>query len=406
MNYYKIRRNKLYDLLGNEGVLFLSSGFEVHRSADEAYPFSVNRNFYYLTGIDQKDSFLFVDLKTREETLFILDNDYKLARWIGYYLTHEQALEISNINNIKSSSNVDAVYKEVFNNNLIYLDLEKSDYNGGINYGIYFSNIAREINIDVIIKDVYNSILSLRAIKDEYEISLIKNSINITRLALESVMKNLKDLNTENEVQAHFEERIKSIGNATPAFDTIAGSGENAAVLHYHVNNCKIKEGTMILLDLGARANMYNADITRCYPKNGKFSDLQKKIYNIVLKANKEVEKAAKAGISINVLQELTINVLAKSCLEENLIKSFDEIHNYYFHRISHHLGLDVHDPMARDSILEVGNVISNEPGLYFKELGIGVRIEDDLLITSDGCENLSKDIIKEVSDIEEFMSN
>ncbi len=406
MNYYKIRRNKLYDLLGNEGVLFLSSGFEVHRSADEAYPFSVNRNFYYLTGIDQKDSFLFVDLKTREETLFILDNDYKLARWIGYYLTHEQALEISNINNIKSSSNVDAVYKEVFNNNLIYLDLEKSDYNGGINYGIYFSNIAREINIDVIIKDVYNSILSLRAIKDEYEISLIKNSINITRLALESVMKNLKDLNTENEVQAHFEERIKSIGNATPAFDTIAGSGENAAVLHYHVNNCKIKEGTMILLDLGARANMYNADITRCYPKNGKFSDLQKKIYNIVLKANKEVEKAAKAGISINVLQELTINVLAKSCLEENLIKSFDEIHNYYFHRISHHLGLDVHDPMARDSILEVGNVISNEPGLYFKELGIGIRIEDDLLITSDGCENLSKDIIKEVSDIEEFMSN
>lgn len=406
MNNYKIRRNKLYDLLGNEGVLFLSSGFEVHRSADEAYPFSVNRNFYYLTGIDQKDSFLFVDLKTREETLFILDNDYKLARWIGYYLTHEQAFEISNINNIKSSSNVDAIYKDVFNNSLIYMDLEKSDYNGGINYGNYFSNIAREINVDVIIKDVYNSILSLRAIKDEYEISLIKNSINITRLALESVMKNLKDLNTENEVQAHFEERIKSIGNATPAFDTIAGSGENAAVLHYHVNNCKIKDGTMILLDLGARANLYNADITRCYPKNGKFSDLQKKIYNIVLKANKEVEKAAKAGISINVLQELTINVLAKSCLEENLIKSFDEIHNYYFHRISHHLGLDVHDPMARDSILEVGNVISNEPGLYFKELGIGVRIEDDLLITSDGCENLSKDIIKEVSDIEEFMSN
>ena len=108
--------------------------------------------------------------------------------------------------------------------------------------------------------------------------------------------------------------------------------------------------------------------------------------------------------MSLNDLQELTIKTLANGCLEAGLIKSFDEIHNYYFHRISHHLGLDVHDPMSRNSVLEKNNVITNEPGLYFEELNIGVRIEDDLLITEDGCINLSKDIIKEIEDIEKFM--
>ena len=157
-------------------------------------------------------------------------------------------------------------------------------------------------------------------------------------------------------------------------------------------------------MDLGARTELYNADITRVYPVNGKFTDLQKTVYSIVLKANKEVEKAAKAGVSLNDLQELTIKTLASGCLEAGLIKSFDEIHNYYFHRISHHLGLDVHDPMSRNSVLEKNNVITNEPGLYFEELNIGVRIEDDLLIIEDGCINLSKDIIKEIEDIEKFM--
>ena len=401
---YPLRRQKLYDLLPSKGHLFLCSGFEIHCSADEAYPFVVNRNFYYLTGINQQDSFLVVDLSSREETLYILDNDYKLARWIGYYLTHEEAKEISGINNIKSSSDFDDLYHSVFKNDVIYMDLEKNPYIGGINYGEHFSSIARSINEKVVIDNVYDRIISLRAIKDEDEIELIKKAINITRLSLEAVMKKLPSLKNEREAHALFEERIRSLGYCTPAFTTIAGSDKNAATLHYHANNQDFKNDSIILMDLGARTELYNADITRVYPVNGKFTDLQKSIYSIVLKANKEVEKAAKAGVSLNDLQDLTIKTLANGCLEAGLIKSFDEIHNYYFHRISHHLGLDVHDPMSRNSVLEKNNVITNEPGLYFEELNIGVRIEDDLLITEDGCINLSKDIIKEIEDIENFM--
>lgn len=401
---YSLRRKKLYDLLGDKGVLFLSSGFEVHRSADEGYPFSVNRNFYYLTGINQHNSFLCVDLSTRKETLYILDNDYKLARWIGYFLTHEEANAISGIENIESSSSLERVFNVAFNNDVLFLDLEKNDYLGGINYGSYFSDIAREMNDSIEINDVYKYIISLRAKKDKDEIKLIKKAIEVTKKSLESIMKNLKSFKNEREAHAHFEERIKSIGNATPAFGTIAGSGKNAAILHYHENNYDFDKNTMILMDLGARVDMYNADITRVYPTNGKFTDLQKTIYNIVLSANKEVEKACKPGVSLNELQELTIKVLSEGLLSAGLIKSKDEIGNYYFHRISHHLGLDVHDPMARDSVLEENNVITNEPGLYFEELNIGVRIEDDLLVTNDGCINLSKDIIKEIDDIEELM--
>ena len=151
---------------------------------------------------------------------------------------------------------------------------------------------------------------------------------------------------------------------------------------------------------------MYHADISRTYPISGKFNDLQKKIYTIVLNCNKHIISLIKPGVSIRDLQNETINFLGNSCLEQGLIKEFDEIHNYYFHGISHHIGLDTHDPYPRyKGTLVPGMIISCEPGLYFENLGRGVWIEDDILVTEEGNENLSKDIIKEIDDIENFMA-
>ncbi len=401
---YKLRREKLYNLLGNDGILFLASGFEIHRSADECYPFSVNRNFLYLTGINQKNSFLKVDLNTKEETLYILDNDDKLARWIGYYLTHDEAKNIANINNVCSSNDFEKIYEDVFKNKKVFLDLECVSELGGLHYNTYFNDIAKRINPSIELIDIYKNILSLRAIKDDDEIKAIRHSIKVTQLALNKVMKELPNLKKEQEVQALFEQQIRAISLGTPAFDTIAGNEINSTTLHYHENKCDIKENSVILLDLGARVNFYNADITRTYPVNGKYNDLQKKIYSIVLKANKEIAKIARPGISMKYLQERTVEILTQGCLEAQLINTKEEIKDVYFHSVSHHLGLDVHDPMGRDTILEKGNVITDEPGLYFSKYAIGVRIEDDLLITEDGCEVLSKDIIKEIHDIEKYM--
>lgn len=401
---YKKRRTKLYEQLGRIGKLILFSGFEINRSADDNYPFSVNRNFYYLTGINQHDSYLVVDLRTRRETLYILDNDPKLARWIGNFLTQEEAKKISQVENI-ASCNRKNFLNHAFDTKLLFLDLEASKTKATFSYGTYFMQMAKELNPSIAYKDVYDEIIKLRAKKDKDEIKATSKAIECTKLALEEVMKKLPSLKEEQEAQALFEERIYALNHATPAFITICGSGVNSTVLHYHENNSPLKEDSVVLMDLGARIDFYNADITRTYPTSGKFSPMARKIYQIVLDCNKKIIELAKPGIALIELQKFTIDFLAKECLKAKLIKNYDEIHDVYFHGVSHHLGLDVHDPMSRKGILQVGNIISDEPGLYFEKLKIGVRIEDDLLITKTGCECLSKDIIKEIDDIEAFMS-
>lgn len=218
-------------------------------------------------------------------------------------------------------------------------------------------------------------------------------------------MKHLSSLEYEYQVQAVFEGSIKYFANSRTSFDTIAASGKNGAILHYRNNSMKLNKEDLILLDLGAEFNMYHADISRTYPISGKFNDLQRKIYTIVLDCNKHIISLIKPGISIKELQQETVNFLANECLKAGLINNREEIHNYYFHGISHHIGLDTHDPYPRyKGSLKPGMIISCEPGLYFENLGIGVRIEDDILVTEDGNENLSKDIIKEIDDIENFM--
>ena len=166
-----------------------------------------------------------------------------------------------------------------------------------------------------------------------------------------------------------------------------------------------IEEGELVLFDLGYRYNGYSADISRTYPVNGVFSDEQKKIYQAVLTCNKEIINYIKPGLCIKDLQEKAIEILKREAVKAGLVKEDEDIKKYYIHNVSHHLGLDTHDVGGRETILVPGNVITVEPGLYFVEKGIGVRIEDDVLVTENGSECLSKGIKKEISDIEKMLS-
>ena len=209
----------------------------------------------------------------------------------------------------------------------------------------------------------------------------------------------------EYELEAHFDYVLKSEGQHDFAFTTIAASGGNATTLHYSSNDSVMQDGDLVLFDLGAKAGGYSADISRTFPVNGKFSPLQRTIYEIVLAANKKICKVAKAGMTTGELQAITVDVLADGCLKAGLIQTREEIKRVYFHGVSHSLGLDTHDPMPRGIPLPVGAVITNEPGLYFPEHNIGVRIEDDLYLLKNKAINLSADIIKEVDEIEAFMA-
>lgn len=399
---YNLRRKKLLSLI-EKGTIILFSGRKVLKSADEAYPFEVNKNFLYMTGIDQDETYLC--LSKEKENLFVLPNDEKLARWVGYNLTIEEAQEISQCDNVFTNEKIlDELKTLAEKETVIYLDLTKTEFLGGIDQGERLKELLLSFNNKLEIKDISSLILSLRAVKDEDEINALRHSIHITKLALDSVMKKLPSFNNEKECQALFEERIASIGHARTSFATIAAGGKNATTLHYSNNNQKFASEDMILMDLGACVNYYNADITRTFPHYGKYGDLQKSIYRIVLDCNKEIIKTIKPGITIKELQEKTKTLLAQGLKDLHIITSDEELNEYYFHNVSHHLGLDTHDPMDRAVPLQKGNVITVEPGLYLRNLGIGVRIEDDVLVTENGSENLSKEIIKEIGDIEAFM--
>ncbi|MFA7367954.1 MAG: M24 family metallopeptidase, partial [Bacilli bacterium] len=251
----------------------------------------------------------------------------------------------------------------------------------------------------------YHIIVSLRMIKEDDEIRVIKKSIETTKNALKKVMENLEPDLFENQIEAIFDMAIKW-ENKTHAFDTICASGKNATILHYVDNNQRMINGDLVLFDLGARTEFYVSDISRTYPINGKFNRRQKEVYEVVLEVNKKCIEYLRPGLSW-----IDYNKYANSLLTEGLkklgkIKEDNELVKYYWHSIGHSIGLDTHDPVIATDVIKENMVVTVEPGLYLEDEDIGIRIEDNVLVTKDGPVNLSKDIIKEVKDIEEFMKN
>jgi Xaa-Pro aminopeptidase len=184
-------------------------------------------------------------------------------------------------------------------------------------------------------------------------------------------------------------------------FAPIIAAGINAATLHYKTNDCQIKESDVVLLDVGASYMNYSADITRCFPVSGKFSPRQKEVYTEVLAIQKEIISMMKPGVGLTQLNEKTAELMGAALVRLGLITNESDYRRYYMHSIGHHLGMDTHDLGARDSVLAVGNVLTVEPGIYIPEENLGIRIEDDILITAEGYCILSQNIPKEIEEIE-----
>lgn len=411
---YQTRRASFFSKMEEESLAIIFSGVAKKCSADENYPFEVNRNFYYLTGINQEDSVLLLIKSGGEEReyLLILPFDPVKEKWYGKRLTVGEAGQISGIHNVLLNSALPARVQAALTGEFsdfppihkVYLDMEKEQK---IAEGTNIEDYRKSLEVlchGLEFVDAYPLIVSLRLVKSPCEIEELRAAIEATKVGIASAMARIKPGVYEYEVANEFHRVINDAsGYQGTAFPTILASGVNTTCLHYPTPFKKIEPGDVVLMDLGSRNGFYCADVSRTVPANGVFSELQRTIYSIVLGANKAVANFARPGRTIKELQSFTIEYLSSECLSHRLIENKDDIKNYYFHGVSHHIGLDTHDPGDREKPLVEGNVISDEPGLYFKELGIGVRIEDDLLITKEGCEVLTKDIIKEVSDIEAF---
>lgn len=411
MNIYTLRRNKIMEKLEDNSCVIVFSGVSKMKSADEAYPFDVDRSFYYLTGLEKEGMILMMTKIANQvsERLFILPYDELMAKWVGGRMKKDEASEISKIELVFDAQELNTHFNSIVNRARcsvlnLYLDLWHYEYDQDLTLAHKFAKEALDRYPSLSVKDLYPHLVESRLIKDEYEVACIKQAINITRTGIEAMMQNIRPRQNEMFMEGVFQFALmRSLCNEV-AFKTIAASGKRATVLHYSDNNNVMRDGELFLCDLGATYRKYNADISRTFPVNGRFSNRQKELYSLVLQAQKIVEANAKPGVSLRDLNNLVIDFYRENLPKHGLFKDVSE---YYFHGVSHHLGLDTHDIDNRlDGTLKKGMVITNEPGLYIEDESIGIRIEDDLLITEDGCDNLAKDIIKEVSDIEALMNS
>lgn len=416
MNNFLLNRNRLFEQLEESSMLLLHSGNAPHRTTDQFYPFRVNKNFFYLTGIKESNCTLML-IKTKQENktfLFIDETTEFMRQWVGEKISTDEAHQISEIDtlNILYNPKIDSFMNRIMTfsrgNKInppknLYLDMFRpSKDHEPLSYKIYKKYIDKYQELSI--KNLNEHLSFLRMFKNEYELEDTKKAIRITGEGIKRMMKEVSHRYYENQVEADFMHEIALNGSRLTGFDTILASGKNATILHYEENNQKIEKDSLILCDLGAEWDEYSADISRTFPSTGIFTDRQKELYKIVLKANKETIAYAKPGLTWEELNKFARNILIEGCKQIDLIKEDEEIKKYYYHSIGHFLGLDVHDVGQYGVTLQEGMLLTIEPGLYIKDESIGIRIEDNIVITKNGCINLSEDIIKEVDDIERFM--
>lgn len=412
MNKFENNRNKLESLLETNELFILFSGTAPCKRGDEYYPFSPDRNFYYFTGIDEEEC-IFLTITTEQvvaktTTLYIKRPNGVMAKWVGENISAEEAKEISGISDIKYidqfNEDLSAI---IFRNsvNRIHLDLERRSIKDGLTNSLKFSETIRENYPSITISNTFSLCSELRVIKEDWEIERIRKAIDITEEGFLHMIKNTKSDMMEYEIESYFDFVLKNKGVSQKAFNTISAGGERACTLHYWRNNQPVEDGCLVLVDAGASYKWYAGDITRTYPVNGKFSDRQKMVYEIVLEAQRKVIETIAPDVLYTSLNELVKEHYFVELKRIGLIETQEEVANYYYHNIGHFLGAETHDVgRTIGTTLKENMVLTVEPGLYIKEWGIGIRIEDDVLVTDGGCEVLTKKLPKTVAEIEKFM--
>ncbi len=409
MNYHTKNRELLLSKIEDRSMVLLTSGSFIKKSADESYPFSVNPNFYYLTGIDEANVMLLM-VKTKTisiQQLFIAKADHMMEKWVGKTISSEEAQAKSQIKDILYIEDLNKQINQLISEHEIqniYIDDEENDlFSLGRNLIKKYPKLQ-----ELKLFDVYPLIIKQRAIKSDEEIEALKEAIKVTDKGIMNMLGHMHSGIYENQLEAYFDHTLKD-HNMKPAFTTIAAGGVRATTLHYVSNDQKINDNELVLFDLGAMHNHYCADISRTFPVNGRFTQRQRLIYEIVLKAQQNVIDAIRPNVTLSDLQRITVKTYQKELKKIGLIKegSEEEVRKYYYHGVSHSLGLNTHDVgVERDEPLQAGMVITVEPGLYIEDEAIGIRIEDDVLVTDDKAVVLSDMIIKEIEDIENYFKN
>ena len=413
------RANFIKQLKANSIAIF-NSNDEHPMNGDAYHNFKQNSDLFYLSGVDQEDTILVIYpdcvLEEFREALFIKRTSDAMVTWNGYKLSMEQAREVSGIKNIYWADEYEVKMRPIINYaSNIYLSLNENDRS-------IISTPYKDLRFAQMMRDKYplheferaTPILHrLRSIKSSYELELMKIAVGISEKMFARILKFVRPGVWEYEIEAEVIHEYLSNRANGHSFSPIVASGGNSCILHYVDNNKQCKEGDILLLDSGADYANYASDMTRTIPVNGVYTPRQKQVYNAVLRTMQEAKKLLKPGVLLMEYQAQVGEITQKELVDLGLL-TMDDIKKqdpkwpaykrYFMHGTSHFLGIDVHDVGMRYEPMKPGMTFSCEPGIYIKEEGIGVRIENEILITENGCIDLMEHIPIEADHIEELM--
>ncbi|TVR76743.1 MAG: aminopeptidase P family protein [Chitinophagaceae bacterium] len=420
-NLFQRNRTLFMQKMVPKSIAIFFSNDEQHKTADQNFPFKQNTDLLYLSGIDQAKSILILipnsPVSEVQEYLFIKKTDELTKIWDGNSLEPEEARAISGIENVH--------YLDEFNNILpllinrcehIYLTLNEHDR---FKSALPDQNQrkAEELKKAYPLHNfmrAYPILQELRVSKHEIEIELIKKACSITKKAFLEVLKLVSPGINEYEIEAAILYNFLKNGASRNAFDTIVASGINSCILHYTLNNQVCKDGDILLMDYGAEYANYASDMSRTIPVNGRFTKRQKELYNAVLNSQKECIKLMRVGMTLDEYNKEAAKIIESALIDVKLLNKNDVKNQnpksplykqYFMHGVAHFMGLDVHDTGDRYTPLEEGAILTCEPGIYVREEKIGIRLENDILITENGPVDLMGDIPIEAEEIEELMN-
>ena len=420
---YEKRRKALARKLKSRSVALICSAEPKVRSNDTEYPYRQNSNFYYLTGFkEERSALLFIkDKKKCETILFVQPKEPQRELWNGEVLGVEKAKKRFHVNRVHSIDELETILKKsIENKNNFYYEFKESAQPLRLLEELSKERYSRH-NLSKLVQ-------RMRLQKSASEIDLVKKGMRITQEAHHHAMRLPKVGMMEYELQAEFEYIFTKGGAYSDAYTTIVAGGNNANTLHYIKNDKRFRAGDLVLIDAGCEYEYYATDITRTIPVDGKFSSAQKELYSLVLDVEKKIISMIRPGVLRSDLQKEAERMLCEGMVDLGILKGRvkkllkKQKHKRYFpHGIGHYMGIDVHDPCpyktkkGKEIPLKEGMILTIEPGLYLpkddtkipkKYRGIGIRIEDDILVTKNGYENLSFGIVKEIEEIEALYSS
>ncbi len=408
--YFAGNRKRMYEQMKEHSLLVLFSGLEFRKTQDEYYPFYTERNFLYLVGIDAKQAVLLArkdgegDVK---ECLYILPPDLLKERWTGERIKDRQAAEISGINEIAYTDTFEKDFRTFAasgNYHYLYLDLYKEEASDQDRASHFFWKresteypYLRAEDADVIVR-------RLRTIKQPCEIEAMKEAEKITRDGIVAMMKASRPGMYEYQYKAEFDYALGQYGPQGPAFPSIISAGRNNFCIHYYEYKGIANDGDMVLNDVGAWYDNLMNDVSRGWPCNGKYNVRQKLLYECALQTSDHMFAMIKPGMEMEQVDKEVRRFNARLLKEAGVLKNEEEIGTYMWHGGAHHVGYDVHDAVVRPEIIAPGMVFCVDVGIYHEEWGIGFRLEDNCLVTENGCENLSAITPRTIQEIEDTM--